>query len=51
MVPNAAIFSDLAGGTIQVELTHLHPYQVDSPTETNAITTNHPTANHRTALA
>jgi hypothetical protein len=50
VVPNAAILTDLAGGTIQVGLTHLHPDQVDSPTETSADAPDHPTADHRTDL-
>jgi hypothetical protein len=33
VVPHAAILTDLAGGTIHVALTSLHPDQVDSPTE------------------
>ncbi len=51
VVPHAAILTDLAGGTIQVELTHLHPDQVDSPTETSAVATEYPTADHGTDLA
>ncbi len=33
---NTAILTDLAGGTIKVGLTHLHPDQVDSPTDPTA---------------
>jgi hypothetical protein len=42
--------STVMRGTIQVELTHLHPDQVDSPTETTAGAPP-PTADHRTDLA
>ncbi len=48
---DTAILTDLAGGVIQVALTALHPDQVDSPTETSAVATDHPTADHRTDLA
>jgi hypothetical protein len=42
--------STVMRGTIQVELTHLHSDQVDSPTETTAGAPP-PTADHRTDLA
>ena len=48
VVPHAAILTDLAGGTIHVALTSLHPDQVDSPTEPTAGAPHRPTANHRT---
>ncbi len=51
VVSNAAILTDLAGGTIQVALTSLHPDPVDSPTDPTASAAARPTADHRTDLA
>jgi hypothetical protein len=51
VVPRAAILTDLAGGTIHVALTALHPDQVDAPTDPTAGAAARPTADHRTDLA
>jgi hypothetical protein len=48
---DTAILTDLAGGTIQVALTSLHPDHVDSPTEPTAGATDRSAADHRTDLA
>jgi len=42
LTADAAILTDLAGGTIHVALTALHPDELESPTDPT-LTTPHPT--------